>query len=113
MNACCGLNCANCPTYLATQQDDHAAREKVAAQWSRLFGFALKPDDINCDGCQSGSARMFGFCKSCQVRSCCQSKGLETCADCRDCPCDQLTGLFAIIPDAKKGIEAIRAARQA
>jgi hypothetical protein len=108
MFACCGLNCSECPTYLATQNDNDAAREKVAGQWSKFFGMALKADEMNCDGCISGSQRMFMHCQSCQIRDCCQSKQLKTCAECDDYPCDKLEGFFVLMPAAQKGLEALR-----
>ena len=37
MTAYCGLNCTECPTYLATQKDDDKLRDKVAKQWSKQF----------------------------------------------------------------------------
>ena len=33
MIAYCGLVCSNCPTFLATKNDDDAAREKTAAAY--------------------------------------------------------------------------------
>jgi len=50
MIAYCGLDCSGCPTFLATQNDDDAAREKI---YSMKFGFNFKPEEINCDGCLS------------------------------------------------------------
>ena len=46
--AYCGLNCYNCPVFLATKNDDDVAREKTAAMWAEQFGFDLKPEDIKC-----------------------------------------------------------------
>ncbi|MFZ1984191.1 MAG: DUF3795 domain-containing protein [Desulfatitalea sp.] len=108
MTACCGLNCNECPTYLATQQDDDTARTKVAVQWSKMFGMHLTARDINCDGCLSGSTRMFGHCANCQIRTCCQQKHYETCAECKEYPCDHLNAFFKFAPHARNGLEAIR-----
>lgn len=109
MTAYCGLNCSECPTWLATQADDDDARAKVAAQWSKMFGMQLTAVDINCDGCKSGSGRLFGHCQNCQVRQCAGQKSIETCADCEDYACEVLSGLFAFIPQAKEALEEIRA----
>ena len=35
--AYCGLVCTGCPAYVATQADDRAALEKVAAEWRKAF----------------------------------------------------------------------------
>ena len=37
MIAICGLNCAECEGYLATQANDEEAKERVAAQWRQMF----------------------------------------------------------------------------
>ena len=77
--------------------------------WSTQFGFDLTPDDINCDGCLTNSDRLFGYCKSCEIRTCCQDKGLENCGYCGDFACDKLNMVFKMAPYAKKTLEKIRA----
>ena len=37
MIAFCGLNCAECGAFLATQDDDDERRKKVAEQWSEKY----------------------------------------------------------------------------
>lgn len=111
MKACCGLNCTECPTYLATRNNDDGAREKVARKWSKMFGMKLTAADINCDGCRSGSDRMFGYCRVCRIRSCCTDKPYQTCAECGEYPCNHLSALFQIVPQARKELDAIRDGR--
>lgn len=41
MIAYCGLVCSDCPTYLATQNDDDIAREKTAKYYSDKYGLSL------------------------------------------------------------------------
>jgi hypothetical protein len=77
-------------------------------KWSKFFGASLTANDINCDGCLSGSLRMFDYCKQCQLRSCCEEKGIKSCAECEHYPCKKLNDFFALMPGAKKGLEAIR-----
>jgi hypothetical protein len=108
MTAYCGLNCNECPTYQATQANDIAKREKVASDWSKFFGVELTAEDINCDGCKSKSEVMFMHCKNCNIKSCCQSKEIDTCADCNDYPCETLNGFFTMMPVAKENLETIR-----
>ena len=102
MTAYCGLNCAACPTYLATQKDDDKEREKVAKQWSKQFNMTLKPSDMNCDGCKAEKGRLFGFCRICEVRKCGAQKKMATCAHCDDYGCDKIQGLFELEPEIKK-----------
>lgn len=68
----------------------------------------LTEKDINCDGCQSGSERMFNYCRMCRIRDCCQARNLKTCAEYGDYPCDSLNSFFDVMPDANKGMVAIR-----
>jgi hypothetical protein len=99
--AYCGLVCTSCPTYLATQNDDDEARAKTAAIYSKKFGFSLRPEDINCDGCLSSGGRLIGYCSACNIRKCCSAKGLANCTVCKEQPCEYLKKFHAFSPDAK------------
>ncbi len=105
--AFCGLVCSDCATYLATQKDDKDAREKTARLYSEKFGFDLKPEDINCDGCHTKGGMMIPFCRNCDIRKCGQEKGLENCAQCGQAPCDELAEFHTFSPDAKKSFETL------
>lgn len=109
MIAYCGLDCAQCPAYLATQKNDDAARAQVAALWSKLFRMEIKAEQINCDGCHSVSGRLIGHCSTCPVRKCGQEKGLENCGHCPEYSCAQLDGLLKFIPNptARENLERI------
>jgi len=61
MVAVCGLNCNECGAFLATKENDDQKRAKVAQEWSRLFKVEVKPEDINCEGCQSMGGRVFNY----------------------------------------------------
>lgn len=108
MIAYCGLVCSNCPTYLATQNNDDVARAKTAALYSEKFGFCLKPEEINCDGCKSDGGKLIGYCHSCAIRQCCSGKGLDNCTVCDDQPCDNLIKFHEFSADAKASFEAIK-----
>ena len=107
MIAYCGLVCSSCLTFLATQNDDDAAREKTAALYSEKFGFDLKPEDINCDGCLSDGGKHIAYCQTCEIRKCCREKGLDNCAICEEQPCDKLTKFHEFSPDAKVSFETL------
>ncbi len=107
MIAYCGLVCSDCPTFLATQNDDDAGREKTVALYSEKFGIDLKPEDINCDGCLSTSGKLIGYCQNCEIRKCCREKGLENCAVCKEQSCDKLSTFHEFSPDAKKRFEEL------
>lgn len=61
MVAVCGLNCHECGAFLATKENDDQKRAKVAQEWSKLFKVEVKPEDINCEGCQSMGRRVFNY----------------------------------------------------
>jgi len=51
--AFCGIDCAECKAFIATQENSDAKRREVAEEWSKEFGEKINPKDINCDGCLS------------------------------------------------------------
>lgn len=104
----CGLLCNECPAYIATQNNDDQMREKVAKKWSKQFGFDVKAEDINCDGCQSGSDRLFSHCLTCEIRKCGMDKQVENCAHCDDYGCQTLEDFIQFVPHAKEKLDMIR-----
>ena len=91
--AYCGLNCSECPAYIATQSGDPAALEKVAAQWREAFNMPdLTAESVICDGClQTNAGRLSGYCATCAIRACAVERGFLTCAECDIFPCFETT----------------------
>ena len=112
MIAFCGLNCAKCPAFKATQADDDEARARTAAFYAKKYGFTLTPDQINCDGCKAAGGRRLAYCRTCDVRKCGMEKGLENCVSCPSQPCDKLSAFHAFSPDAKAIFDALVSARK-
>lgn len=110
MIAYCGLVCSNCPTFIATQNDDDAARKKTADLYAEKFEFDLKPEEINCYGCKSEGGKLIGYCQICEIRKCCRQKGLENCALCDDQPFENLLKFHEFSADAKASFEALKRA---
>ncbi|MCL2066945.1 MAG: DUF3795 domain-containing protein [Treponema sp.] len=81
--AYCGLDCAECAAYKATQNNDQALREKTAAEWSQAHGFNFTPDMINCTSCR-GTGVKIGHCTACEIRKCASEKNLINCGTCGD-----------------------------
>jgi len=104
--AYCGINCSECPAYLATQKGDSKEIKKVAKEWSSEE-MSFKPKDIYCDGCTS-EGKHFSWCSKCPIRSCCQEKGLINCAYCNDYFCDNLKMTFERTPSAKERLDEIK-----
>lgn len=73
----CGIYCGACEFV-------HAERN------GRLGEIAERankpPEEIACHGCKSHVVAK--CCLECMVRTCAMAKGLETCAECDDCPCE-------------------------
>jgi hypothetical protein len=108
MIAYCGLVCAECPAYVATQADDVEALERVAARWSEELDTTLTAADCLCDGCISGSERLCSYCGECEVRACAVARDVINCAHCDDYGCEKITGFLALAPEAKTMLEEIR-----
>jgi len=109
MIAFCGLVCTDCAAYQATQADDDAARERVAALWRKEYGAPFKAADINCDGCVSNSTRLVGHCSECDIRACGLARSVANCAHCADYEtCAKLARFFGSVPEAKAVLDAVR-----
>jgi len=108
MIAFCGINCAECPTFLATREDNDHKREKVAEQWSKDYQMQIKQEDINCDGCLSDKGRLFSHCKVCEIRKCGQGKNIKNCAYCIEYPCQKLENFFVQVPYGRANLGEIR-----
>jgi hypothetical protein len=105
--AFCGIDCAACPAFIATQAGDEEALAKQAAEWSS-DEYPLTADDLICDGCIYQDKRVTKFCFDCTIRQCALGRGLENCAHCKDFPCDDLQKPWSMSLDAKTTLEEIR-----
>ena len=107
----CGIECAKCDAYLATQANDLAAREEVARKWQQEFNAPqITADTINCDGCMAAGDRHFGYCLDCEVRKCAVERQLENCAHCPDYVCEKLAGFFQHAPQNRATLDLVRQA---
>ncbi len=84
MTAPCGLDCFNCPVYLAGKNEK--LREAVAKHMNLPYEQAV------CRGCrgEKGAPAAEGFTGKCDVYKCTEKKGISFCCDCSDFPCDHL-----------------------
>lgn len=106
--AYCGLNCTECPVFLATRADDDGARRRVAGEWSRKFHWHLAPSDILCDGCKNTDGRIFGYCAQCEIRKCGNGRGIDNCASCEEYGCAKLQDFFSFSSNARTALETLR-----
>ena len=108
--AYCGLVCSACPAYIATQADDQAALERVAAQWREEYNAPnITVESVICDGCLSGP-RQCSHCAECDIRACGVVHDVANCAHCAEYnTCDKIQGFFSMVPAARETLDAIRA----
>ncbi len=109
--AYCGIDCAGCEAYLATQANDTAAQRALLEKWRVEYkspGMTMAA--VTCDGCTS-TGRLGGYCHECPVRACGVEKGVQNCAYCEDYSgCETLHPFIANVPGALDNLEALRAA---
>ena len=104
----CGLDCAACPAYHATERLTVAKRQVVADKWNVEFGGDHTVEDIDCVGC-THEGKHAPYCNGmCDVRGCAIAKVVETCAECAEYDCDKLASFLAMAPEAKVNLEARR-----
>ena len=107
--AYCGLVCTDCPAYIATQANDHAALEQVAAQWREEYNAPnITVESVICDGCLGSNGRHCSHCFECEIRACGMERGVVNCAHCADYACEKLEGFFGLVPEAKTTLGGIR-----
>lgn len=84
MTSPCGLDCFNCPLYLANT--DEKLREMIAIRYDVAVEKAV------CHGCRNedGVIAAIGRNNPCYIYQCIQEKGISLCCDCADFPCDYL-----------------------
>ena len=108
--AVCGLDCAVCEAFLATQAKDETAKETIAAKWRTEYGNPkIDAAYVTCDGCLAESGRLCGHCLECEPRLCAIGRGYATCGNCPEYGCEKISGLLQYMPDAKIRLDEIHA----
>ena len=84
MTAPCGLDCFNCPMYMASKNEE--MRKKIAERMN------LPVEKAMCRGCRNegGIMDFLGWTEPCQAYQCIEKKGYDFCCECDDFPCDHL-----------------------
>ena len=84
MTSPCGLDCFNCPAYLANE--DIELRTNI----SKRLNIPL--EEARCKGCRNegGTISFLGDSKPCAVFRCTREKNIRYCYECTDFPCDHL-----------------------
>lgn len=106
--ACCGLDCENCDSRIATINNDDELRERTARRWSELNNAPeITAATINCMGCRAEGVKTV-FCSDlCAIRKCVNDKGFETCGDCKGIDsCLKVGSIHQFVPDAKDNLRS-------
>ncbi len=86
----CGYRCDLCLAY----KDNILKNDQtklLSDKWHDIFGFRIPADQIFCEGClTTKDSELILIDKSCPVRPCVLSKGLENCAYCEQFICRKL-----------------------
>ncbi len=105
----CGMECSECPAFIAYKTDDNELRATTAKQWSELYKADIKPENINCVGCMMPGEPKVSHCSQCEVRACGIKEKISTCAECKDYPCVTIKEYFKYVgPEAKANLESFR-----
>ena len=88
--SCCGFRCNECPAYFVNNRTQ-ADQMKVASGWSKYLGLKISPKKIRCNGCLTADCGANELPDSeCPIKPCVIERGMNTCADCFDYPCEKL-----------------------
>jgi hypothetical protein len=61
--------------------------------WRKYLGHEnYTPENVVCDGCKSKGDKIAD--KQCKARPCARDKGLDSCVECSDFPCDKIKHLM-------------------
>ena len=108
--AYCGLICTDCEAYKATQANDLAALEQMAAKAREQFNMPdITVESAMCDGCLGTDGHKGGYCAECAVRACGVERGVVNCAHCADYGCEKLASFWNMAPHARATLDTIRA----
>jgi hypothetical protein len=84
MTSPCGIDCFNCPAYLANKNEK--LRTMVARHLDVPFEQAI------CNGCRNENGRVacHNMTETCHVYKCTEKKNIKFCCDCSDSRCNHL-----------------------
>ncbi len=86
----CGIVCSDCPILNSARTGNDAARNKIAEMLTRCYGRKYELESIHCDGCPIESPRLWGNCKTCEIRKCARERRVKNCDSCIDYRCEKL-----------------------
>ncbi|MDF2988694.1 MAG: hypothetical protein K0R50_4204 [Eubacterium sp.] len=103
--AYCGINCATCPLYIATKTEDISMKRELAEKWEKIYNRSFNIEDMKCFGCKSG--KKFFLSDKCNITQCNNNKGIHTCKQCANSPCQRINDFYEWQKDNKTDVEFI------
>ena len=91
--AACGNDCAACPRYVKMPYEKTEEELLHTAELWKRIGYrdhVVSISEISCMGCKPEN-----WCRY-QVASCCEERGIATCASCQSYPCENIQECFAV-----------------
>ncbi len=104
MLAYCGLYCEQCSVRTAYCEQDCKHLEHFPVKFKKD-----RPDlsDYDCEGCKGRN-----LCGPCRIKDCASPKGIDSCAECNEFPCEFLkTFENDGIPHHRQAVENLRSIR--
>jgi hypothetical protein len=101
--AYCGINCGECPIYLAPTNTKIANKlvETFYGKWKNV-----KVEDFHCGTCRSLVEECWS--EECWIRDCCQEKEIQFCYECDDFPCSKLIEWSKINKGYEEALENLK-----
>ena len=91
----CGFRCDLCQ-FFNKNVIGQEHKEAVSREFNRIFGYDIKPSDVECVGCRNEGKHAD---VNCPVRPCAIKKSVKNCAHCQDFICDKLKERMCFIED--------------
>ncbi|MBQ7058083.1 MAG: DUF3795 domain-containing protein [Firmicutes bacterium] len=91
--AACGNDCSVCPRYVAPPHEKSTEELNHTAELWMKIGYrdhVVTNEEISCSGCKPEN-----WCRY-RVVICCEEKGIKTCAECPEFPCDRMKECFEV-----------------
>lgn len=104
--AYCGFDCGTCPIFTSTESNNGALKDELARRYSNADKH-FERDEIGCGGCKSDLTAVHPFCGECVYRLCARKRGIESCGECVDYPCMEITSNSALSKSSIDTLDAI------
>lgn len=91
--AACGNDCSACPRYIMHPYEKTEKELRHTAELWKKIGYrdrVVTNEEISCTGCKPDN-----WCRY-NIAACCAERGIHSCAECAEFPCETLQEYFII-----------------